>query len=168
MATAAIRQLDTENADRNLTSEVTVLTHTVTSGPALCVGVVKLGDGTKNLSGAGGAFLMNVTVGGQTIQPSEQSITFGTATRAQIFTAPFPVLDGEAVVLKVKSPNGADTDVDQTDLELFAQSREELVCELFRNHNSPPNIPSQCRRSTRRPASACALRWYTRPGFRTR
>jgi hypothetical protein len=42
----AINQLDTENADRDLTSLVTVLTHTPSATEnTLCQGYIKLGDG---------------------------------------------------------------------------------------------------------------------------
>lgn len=108
-------QLDTENADRNLTSLVTVLTHTPsTSLPLRCQALVNLGDGTKNLDGTGGDFEVVVTVGGQTVQPSPQTLTFSTAVRASFFTAEFPVPAGAEVVVKVLSPNAGDTDVDVT------------------------------------------------------
>jgi len=110
-----ILQLDTENADRDLTSQVTVLTHTPsTSNPMKCVGLVEFGDGTKNLDGTGGDFELTVTVDGQTVQPDPQSITFSTAVRASVWTTEFPVPANAEVVLKAKSPNAADTDVDVT------------------------------------------------------
>ena len=110
-----IVQLDTENADRDLTSQVTVLTHTPNaSNPMLCQGMVYFGDGSKNLDGSGGAFELVVTVGGQTVQPSPQVIDFGTEARATAMTASFPVPANAEVVLKATSPNGADTDVDVT------------------------------------------------------
>ncbi len=111
---AAIRQIDSENADRDLTSLVTCLTHTVAEGPTWCVGIIKLGDGAKNLDGTGGDFEVTVVVGGQTIQPASQVITFSTAVLSAVYTAPFPVGDDEVVTLAVKSPNVADTDVDVT------------------------------------------------------
>jgi hypothetical protein len=108
-------QLNTENADRNLTSLVTVLTHTPdASNPVLCQGLVVLGDGTKNLDGTGGDFSLVITVGGQTIQPSPQVVTFGTEVRSAVWTTPFPVPANAEVILRVLSPNGADTDVDVT------------------------------------------------------
>jgi hypothetical protein len=110
-----ITQLDTENADRDLTSQVTVLTHTPdTSNPMLCQGLIFLGDGTKNLDGSGGNFELTITVGGQTIEPDPQIITFSTATRVAVWTSVFPVPANNEVILKVKSPNTADTDVDAT------------------------------------------------------
>jgi hypothetical protein len=110
-----MKQLDTENADRNLTSIVTVLTHTPdASNPTLCQGLVLLGDGTKNLDGTGGSFELTVTVGGQTVQPNPQTVTFSTAVRSMVFTSVFPVPANAEVLLRVKSPNGADTDVDVT------------------------------------------------------
>lgn len=111
----SIVQLDTENADRNLTSLVTVLTHTPSvSDNVLCQGYVALGDGTKNLDGTGGQFELVVTVGGQTVQPSPQIMTFGTEVRSSVWTTVFPVPANNEVILRVLSPNAADTDVDVT------------------------------------------------------
>ena len=108
-------QLDTENADRNLTSLVTVLTHTPSASKAtLCQGLVMFGDGTKDLDGTGGDFELTVLVGGQTVQPDPQAVTFSTAVRSAVWTTIFPVPAGAAVLLKVKSPNAADIDVDVT------------------------------------------------------
>lgn len=110
-----ITQLDTENADRNITSTTTVLTHTPSATDHMvCMGYIALGDGTKNLDGTGGAFLLTITVGGQTVQPAAQSITFGTEVRSAVWTTPFPVPANAEVVLRVQSPNAADTDVDVT------------------------------------------------------
>lgn len=107
--------LDTENADRNLTSQVTVLTHTPDAiNHRFCIGMVEFGDGTKNLNGAGGDFELTIVVGGQTIQPDPQKITFSTAVRAAVWTTPFPVPANAQVLLKAKSPNAGDTDVDVT------------------------------------------------------
>jgi len=110
-----LKQLDTENGDRNLTSAVTVLTHTPDATyNMLCQALVYLGDGVKNLDGSGGIFELTITVGGQTVQPSPQYMDFGSEVRAAIWTSQFPVLANEAVVLQVKSPNAADSDVDVT------------------------------------------------------
>jgi hypothetical protein len=109
----ALHQLDTENADRNLTSLVTVLTDSPAAS-GICIGLIKLGDGTKNLSATGGAFQLVITVGGQTVQPSPQTITFSTAVRAAVWTTPFPVVAGNEVIMSVLSPNAADSDVDVT------------------------------------------------------
>lgn len=109
---AAITQLDTENADCNLTSQVTVLTDTPdASNPMLCQGLILFGDGTKNLDGSGGNFELTVTIGGQTIEPNPQIITFSTAVRTSVWTSVFPVPANDEVILKAKSPNAADTDV---------------------------------------------------------
>lgn len=110
-----ITQLDSENADRDLTSLITVLTHTPSATEAMsCQGYIKFGDGTKNLDGTGGAFELTITVGGQTIEPDPQTLTFSTAVRASVWTIPFSVPANEEVILRVKSPNAADTDVDVT------------------------------------------------------
>ncbi|NQU10692.1 hypothetical protein HQ590_07880, partial [bacterium] len=108
-------QLDTENADLDLTALITCLTDTPdASNPTKCMGLILLGDGAKNLDGTGGAFELVITVGGQTVQPSPQEITFGTEVRSAVWTTPFPVPANTEVILRVKSPNGADTDVDAT------------------------------------------------------
>jgi len=110
-----ITQLDTENADRDLTSEVAVLTDTPdASNPTVCMAYVAMGDGAKDLDGSGGAFEFRVTVGGQTVQPGAQEITFGEQGRAAIQSAPFTVPANAEVVVYVLSPNAADTDVDVT------------------------------------------------------
>jgi len=110
-----ITQLDTENADRDITSLITVLTDTPhATYPLLCQGLVFLGDGTKNLDGTGGNFSLVITVGGQTIEPSPQTVTFSTAVRAAVWTTVFPVPANKEVILRVLSPNAADSDVDVT------------------------------------------------------
>ena len=110
---AAIVQIDTENADRDITSLITVLTATPdASNPMLCQGYVAFGDGAKNLDGTGGDFSLVITVGGQTIEPSPQDITFSTAVRAGVWTTQFPVPANTEVILRALSPNAADTDVD--------------------------------------------------------
>lgn len=109
----SLKQLDTENADRDITSLITVLTHTPTVN-AMCIGLIKLGDGAKNLDGTGGDFQLVITVGGQTVEPSPQTIAFSTAVRGMVWTTPFPVVANDEVIMRVLSPNGADADVDVT------------------------------------------------------
>ena len=110
-----IVQLDTENADRNLTSQVTCLTHTPDATyPMLCQAFLAFGDGIKNLDGTGGDFELTITVGGQTIQPDPQTITFSTAARSSVWSTVFPVPANAEVIVKVKSPNAGDSDVDVT------------------------------------------------------
>ena len=110
-----ITELDCDNADRDLTSQVTVLTHTPSaSSPMLCVAYIALGDGAKDLDGTGGYFELVITVGGQTVEPSPQLIECSTATRVAFWTSPFPVPAGDEVIIKLTSPNAADTDVDVT------------------------------------------------------
>jgi hypothetical protein len=62
--------ITTSNADRNIYnggSGATVLSATPdASNPRLCYVQIHLGDGTKNLSGAGGNFQVTITVGGNT------------------------------------------------------------------------------------------------------
>lgn len=110
-----MRQLDTENANLDLTSLVTVLTNTPdANAPTLCQAYIALGDGTDDLDGSGGDFEVTITIGGQTLEPDPQTVTFSTAARAAIFTAAFPVPANEEVIVKIKSPNAGDTDVDIT------------------------------------------------------
>lgn len=112
----SIPLLDSENADRDLTSQVTVLTDTPDASAAMqCQAVVFLGDGTKNLDATGGDFEMTITIGGNTVEPDPQSITVSSGqTRAVILSEPFAVPPNNEVIIKVKSPNAADTDVDVT------------------------------------------------------
>jgi hypothetical protein len=105
--------IDSENADRDLTSLVTVLTHSIT-GDRHCQARIRLGDGVKNLSGTGGNYQLTVLVAGQTVQPNPKAIVFDTALRAALWTDVFPAADGEQVLLKVLSPNAGETDVDVT------------------------------------------------------
>ena len=111
----AITLLDSENADRDLSALITVLTDTPSATtPMLCQGYIAFGDGAKNLDGSGGIFQLVVTVGGQTVQPSPQMIGFGTEVRSGIWTNPFPVPTGQEVILRIESPNAGDNDVDTT------------------------------------------------------
>ncbi len=112
----SIIQLDTENADRDIkTALITVLTHTPSASLHMtCQGYVKLGDGAKNLDGTGGTFNLVITVGGQTVQPSPQEIVFGTEARSSYWSTVFPVPANEEVIMRILSPNVADTDVDVT------------------------------------------------------
>ena len=108
-----IAQLDSENADLDLTSLVTVLTHTPdASNPMLCQAYIELGYAPKTLDGTGGLFEFVMTIGGQTVQPSPEIVNFGTEVRASIWTSQFLAPENTVVILRVKSPNGADTDVE--------------------------------------------------------
>jgi hypothetical protein len=111
----AIELFDSENGDYDITSAITVLTHTPdTKRHTLAQGFIVLGDGTKDLDGVGGNFELTVTIGGQTYQANPEVIVFGTEARSCILTPVFTVPSGNEVIIKVKSPNGADTDVDVT------------------------------------------------------
>lgn len=110
-----ITQLDIENADRDLTSTVTVLTHTPsTSGPVLCQASIELGDLIKKLDGSGGNFEFTIKVDNIINLGGSQVVALGTGHRAYWFSDPFPVPMGDQVIIQVKSPNAADTDVDVT------------------------------------------------------
>ena len=111
----ALVQLDSENADRNLTSTVTVLTDTPDASEIIkCQGIIKLGDGAKNLDGTGGVFEVTITIGGQTWNGGPENFILGTEVRAVIVTGEFPVPANDEVIMRVKSPNVADDDVDVT------------------------------------------------------
>jgi len=112
---AALTQLDTENADRDLSSEVAVLTHTPDASNARRVmAVIKLGDGTKDLDGTGGNFTVRITVGGQNYNGGGETKTIGTQVRVVLYTEEFIVPANDEVVIYVTSPNAGDTDVDTT------------------------------------------------------
>jgi len=111
----AIEELDTENADRDITTLITVLTDTPhATDDLLCQGLILLGDGAKDLDGSGGLFELTITVGGQTVEPDPQGIHFSTAVRAAVYTTIFAVPAGEEVIMRILSPNAADSDVDVT------------------------------------------------------
>ena len=110
-----ITQLDQENADRDLTSLVTVLTHTPSASDIMrCQAHIALGDGSKDLDGSGGDFELTITIGSRTLEPDPAVIEFSTATQVVIQTAPFIVPANTEVIVKILSPNAADADVDVT------------------------------------------------------
>jgi hypothetical protein len=110
--------ITTSNADRNIFNSgagATVLTATPdASNPRLCYVMVLLGDGTKNLTGAGGDFSVVITIAGNTWNGGAQTRTLGSAVRALIQTEAFFVPANSAVTVAVTSPNSGDTDVDCT------------------------------------------------------
>ena len=110
-----INELKKENDQRNLTSTITVLTHTPSTTRAVqCQGLILFGDQVDDLDGSGGDFEFTVTIGGYTIQPPAQIITFSTEVRAGVYIKPFVVPENMAVIFRVKSPNAGDNDVDVT------------------------------------------------------
>lgn len=112
-----LNALDTQQADLNISSEIEVLRDTpaTTSGKAVLARVyVELGDGSKDLTGAGGTFQLRITVGGVTIFGGSVSFTIGALTRATLQSEPFIVPSGKEVIALVTSPNGGDVDVDVT------------------------------------------------------
>jgi len=114
--------LDTETADYDLTSLVTVLTHTPSTTQALkCMVAIKFGVGGKNLDGAGGYFQMVITIGGRTFQPSPMIIEFGTEAQSFIASQDFVVPANEVVLVQILSPNAGDSDVGVT-TELYNTS----------------------------------------------
>jgi hypothetical protein len=109
-----IEQLDTENADRDISAYVACLTHTPSTVEAMqCQGALFLGDGVKNLDGTGGTFKIKIEIGSQESHELSFTVTAGDV-RTVLWTPVFPVLANTAVIIKVLSPNGADSDVDVT------------------------------------------------------
>lgn len=107
--------ITTSNADRNLAAGATVLSTTPdASNPRLVYALIKLGDGTKNLDGTGGVFVVTMTVGGNSLRGGSESYVCGTAVRSALQTSATFVPAGQAVTISVTSPNAADTDVDVT------------------------------------------------------
>jgi hypothetical protein len=103
-----LTEVHTENANFNLATIKTVLTSTPDAlFPMECRGHIVLGDGVDDLDGSGGNFEFTISVGGKIIQPDPQIIAFSSADESAVFT-------GEEVLLRVKSPNAGDTDVDVT------------------------------------------------------
>ena len=107
-----LNQLDSENADRDLTSYVCCLTATPdASSPMQCQALVYLGDGTKNLDGTGGTFKMKIDVGSQESHEISFTVTAGDV-RSYLWSPIFPVVENTEVKVYVLSPNAADSDVD--------------------------------------------------------
>lgn len=110
-----VEVLDSENADRNITSTVTVLTHTPDpTGARVCTAMIALGDGVKDLDGTGGDFEVTVTIDGAVWDGGPDTVTLGTEVRAFIHTDSFIVPANQEVIVRVLSPNAGDTDVDVT------------------------------------------------------
>lgn len=112
-----MRQLAQENDDYDLTTAggVAVLTQTPSaSGWTKCAVHLAIGDGVKDMDGTGGDFELYVTIGGKPVNPYPQTITFAAEVTAAQSTDDFVVPPNAALVVKIKSPNGADTDVDVT------------------------------------------------------
>lgn len=99
-----------QNADRNIT-EATVWTGTIADTGTYRFKVV-LGDGSKNLSGDGGTYLLMLTSDGVIYRGGPEEFEIGTATRAEIQTEEFIFASGAVVSFKVYSPNASETDVD--------------------------------------------------------
>lgn len=110
-----ITQLDTENADFDLTSIQTVLTDTPdVTNPMLCQILLAIGDGSKDLDASGGTFEITININGVPLQPSPTTQYFAAVARVMWWSDPFPVPANMAVTIQLESPNGADTDVDVT------------------------------------------------------
>lgn len=107
--------LKEEKADLDLTAFVAVLTHVPDPSAArTCRCVVTLGDGSKDLDGSGGIFLVKIYIGGVLWNGEADEIAIGTVTRVVLQTNNFIVPANEEVIVQIKSPNSADDDVDVT------------------------------------------------------
>lgn len=106
-----IEQLDTETADRDISSYIVCLTHTPSTVEAMhCQGILDLGVGAKLLDGTGGTFKTRVTIGAQEGVEKSHLLTAAN-TGAWIKTDKFLVPANEEITIEVLSPNGADSDV---------------------------------------------------------
>lgn len=104
--------ITTSTGDRNLHAGATVLSAIAdASNPRLCYVMVLLGNGNKNVSGAGGDFSVTVTVAGNTWNGGPQTRTLGSAVRPMIQTEAFFVPANAPVTVAITSPNSADVDV---------------------------------------------------------
>lgn len=108
-----IPTFDQETLDLDLTSQVTCLTNTPdASNNVLAQAVIALGTGAKPLDGTGGNFEVTITIGGVTVEPDPQIIVVSSGqTTCYFVSAPFIVPANQEVILKLKSPNAGDTDV---------------------------------------------------------
>lgn len=102
-----------QNADRNLYTNATVWTGTITDTGKYSFRVV-LGDGTKNLSGTGGTYLLTLIINGVTYRGGSEEFEIGTGARVEIQTEDFLFPASATVSFKVYSPNASETDVDCT------------------------------------------------------
>ena len=130
-----IEQLDTETADVDLTSLVTVLTHTPdASNLRECYVGLELGNTAtvaKQLDASGGDFDVEITIGSNVYA---DTVTLGTYARVFQRTALFPVPANEAVVVKVKSPNAADNDVTVT-ATIYAEPLDTKIDSILADTN---------------------------------
>lgn len=111
-----MRQIDQDNADLDISSEATVFTGTVdASNPRLVMVDVALGDGSKDLDGTGGDFVLKVEIGGVVFDGATQAKTVdASTTRARFQTVMLLVPANATLAVKVTSPNAGDSDVDCT------------------------------------------------------
>lgn len=98
------------SALRNLTSAVEVISET--PGAAHLLLMIQLGDGTNDLTPAGGVFEVELTIGGRKVQPTPLLIEVAGGTLT-CELGPFELVapDSAAVAATVKSPNASDTNV---------------------------------------------------------
>ena len=130
----AISQLDYEQSTPNLTSLVTVLTHTPDiSNPIECSATIKL----TGLDGAGGNFQIVITIGGFTSQPSPIIYPFGAEVNSIIDIPVFKVPANHEVIIKALSPNAGDNAGVTVDAYLYnvkaAPTKAEIQAEMEEN-----------------------------------
>jgi hypothetical protein len=111
-----IAELNSTNNDYNLTTQQTVLTDTPDASNAmLCQAFISIGDGSKDLHTNAVNLEIEISVGGQTLLPQTQQVYKAAAVlRAGIWSSIFPVPANNQVLVKLKSLNSSDADVDVT------------------------------------------------------
>lgn len=107
-----IDELTSEDDVVDITSIYTALTHSPSeTTDMLCQVYIVIGSVGDSLDGSGGLFEITITVEGQTIQPNPQVMNFGPEVLSAIWSSQFPVPAGDEVIVKILSPNVADTTV---------------------------------------------------------
>ena len=109
MALAIVNQLAFTGTD--IQSNPIILATDSVSENTLVQAFVEVGTASSPLDGTGGNFTITVTIGSNSGETKTQSIAAG-ATRAVLWSDPFPLLSGNAVKIQINSPNGADNSVD--------------------------------------------------------
>lgn len=102
-------------ANRNLVANAVIWSGTPSSTyDSMCVLSFVLGNGTNNLSGDGGEYLLTITVGGVIWFGEACPFTLGTTPRQYHVTSAFPVPAGTSVSVLLASPNSSETAVHVT------------------------------------------------------
>lgn len=110
-----IKQLDTENADVDISQEYALVLTDIpdVANPTECQVLLLLGDGAKDLDVAGGTYIINIHLGSQSGFEEEFVVT-ATDIRVGFWSKKFPVPANTEVKVYLYSPLAADTDIDVT------------------------------------------------------